>query len=123
MNDRYNLQLLLLGAALAAVTYVLPFAREGELGWFYGALVLNVVLAMIVGRLYKGSVEASNSAFFRRVLGATGIRMLISLTFLAIYLIVSTLKSTHFIGYFLILYLLFTIFEIYQIVSKLRPEK
>jgi len=38
-------------------------------------------------------------------------------------LIVSDIKSNMFIGYYLFLYLLFTIFEIYQLVHKLRTEK
>jgi uncharacterized membrane protein YagU involved in acid resistance len=57
------------------------------------------------------------------IMSGTGIRMLFSIIFIAIYLIVSDINSNLFIGYYLFLYLLFTIFEIYHLVHKLRTEK
>jgi hypothetical protein len=108
--------------AVFAVIYLVQKYPEEQF-WYYGGLLLYFGLGWFIGRLYSSSLEASNSAFYRRVMGATGLRMFFCITYLAIYLIVSDLKSVEFIGFFLIAYLLFTIFEIYQIVAKLRPEK
>jgi amino acid permease len=68
-------------------------------------------------------LSKSNSQFFAGIMGSIGIRMLLCVVFLAIYLMVSDLKSNEFVVYYLILYLFYTIFEIYQLVSKLRHEK
>jgi len=53
----------------------------------------------------------------------TGLRMLFSIIFIAMYLVISDIKSNVFVVYYLFLYLLFTIFEIYHLVHKLRTEK
>jgi uncharacterized membrane protein len=82
------------------------------------------VVGLLIGlKTQKAVVSTSNSRFFTGVMGAIGIRMLLCLVFLAIYLIVSDIKSKEFIVFYLSLYLFYTIFEISQLVSKLRTEK
>ncbi|NNJ55881.1 MAG: hypothetical protein HKP14_07100 [Bacteroidia bacterium] len=109
---------------LAGATFgVLNYIDTTEQSWFWGALVFYVFLGLAIGWITQRSVNSSNSAFFRGVMGATGLRMILSVLFLAIYLIISDIKAMEFVVYYLILYLFFTIFEIYQLVSKLRTEK
>jgi len=110
----------LVAAALAVCLY---FIQLEEQLWFWSALVFYYLVGLVIGlRTQKAVVSTSNSQFFTGVMGSIGLRMLLSLIFLAIYLMVSEIKATEFIVYYLILYLLYTIFEISQLVSKLRAE-
>jgi hypothetical protein len=118
-------KLVLSTIGLAVVTAAfLYFTKEQEQYWFWAALVFYFLIGLIIGvRTQKAVVSESNSQFFTGVMGGTGIRMLLSIIFLAIYLISSQVKSTQMIIYFLFLYLFFTIFEIYQLIHRLRAEK
>lgn len=124
MRLKFLFNLLILSVLLAAATFGLfYFIDTTEQNWFWSALVFYILLGLGIGWMTQRSVNSSNSAFFRGVMGATGLRMILCVLFLAIYLIISDIKAKEFIVYYLILYLFFTIFEIYQLVSKLRTEK
>jgi len=122
---KFFLKLTLLTSLLSLVTAVyLYFFEPGEDMWFWVSLSYYFILGIVIGRkTQKAVISKSNSQFFGGVMGSIGIRVLLCVVFLAIYLMVSDLKSKEFIVYYLILYLFYTIFEIYQLVSKLRPEK
>jgi hypothetical protein len=122
---KFYLKLILLTVILLVLTagYLYIF-EPGEDMWFWASLSYYFVLGVVIGwKSQKAVLSKSNSRFFAGVMGSIGIRMLFCVVFLAIYLMVSDLKSNEFIVYYLILYLFYTIFEIYQLVSKLRPEK
>lgn len=124
MSFKFIRNLLLISTIVFVITYLLfSFIGTDEQLWFLGTIGFFTLMGLVIGQISQKSVTASNAAFFRGVMGSIGLRMFLSLIFLAIYLVVSELKSTEFIVYFLILYLLYTIFEIYQLVSKLRAEK
>lgn len=109
--------------ALATAAF-LHFNKVEEEFWFWGALIFYAIAGILIGwRSHKAVVSESNSAFFTGVMGGTGLRMLFSIVFLAIYLFISEIKATSFIVYYLFLYLFYTIFEISQLVHKLRAEK
>ena len=112
---------LIIGVATAAYLY---WNNNAEQYWFWGALVFYSILGLLIGwRSHKAVLSESNSAFFTGVMGGTGLRMVFATIFLAIYLIVSTIKAPEFIVYYLFLYLFYSIFEISQLVHKLRAEK
>jgi len=122
---KFYLKLILLTVILLVLTagYLYTF-EPGEDMWFWASLSYYLVLGVVIGwKSQKAVLSKSNSQFFAGVMGSIGIRMLLCVVFLAIYLMVSDLKSNEFVVYYLILYLFYTIFEIYQLVSKLRPEK
>ena len=122
---KFYLKLILLTVILLVLTagYLYIF-EPGEDMWFWASLSYYFVLGVLIGwKSQKAVLSKSNSRFFAGVMGSIGIRMLLCVVFLAIYLMVSDLKSNEFVVYYLILYLFYTIFEIYQLVSKLRPEK
>jgi peptidoglycan/LPS O-acetylase OafA/YrhL len=122
---KFYLKLILLTVILLVLTagYLYIF-EPGEDMWFWASLSYYFVLGVVIGwKSQKAVLSKSNSRFFAGVMGSIGIRMLFCVVFLAIYLMVSDLKSNEFVVYYLILYLFYTIFEIYQLVSKLRPEK
>lgn len=117
------LTLITLGVSVFTYAVLFNFIEVEEKGWYWGAIIYYYVLGLIIGRITQKSATASNSTFFRGTLGATGIRMILTLLFLTIYLVISDIKAVPFIVFYLILYLLYTIFEMYQLVSKLRAEK
>ena len=125
MPIKFISRLLILGLIVGILDIVyFYFTNEPEQVWYWSALLYYLLLGLIIGkRSHKAIANDSNSAFFMGIMSGTGIRMLFSIIFIAIYLIVSYIKSTLFIGYYLFLYLLFTIFEIYHLVHKLRTEK
>jgi phosphatidylserine synthase len=109
-----------------ALALIVFFYLKGnnEQWWFCLALVFYYSVGIVIGlKTQRAVVSDSNSQFFTGVMGAIGIRMLLCLVFLSIYLMVSEIKSKEFIVFYLILYLFYTIFEISQLVSKLRAEK
>ncbi len=125
MDIKFVSRLLILGLLVAVFDIVLfYFTNEPEQVWYWSALLYYLLLGLILGkRSTKVIKNNSNSAFFMGIMSGTGIRILFSIIFIAIYLIVSDIKASLFVGYYLFLYLLFTIFEIYQLVHKLRTEK
>lgn len=125
MPIKFISRLLILGLIVGLLDIVyFYFTNEPEQVWYWSALLYYLLLGLIIGkRSHKAIANDSNSAFFMGIMSGTGIRMLFSIIFIAIYLIVSDIKSNLFIGYYLFLYLLFTIFEIYHLVHKLRTEK
>ena len=125
MPIKFISRLLILGLIVGLLDIVyFYFTNEPEQVWYWSALLYYLLLGLIIGkRSHNAIANDSNSAFFMGIMSGTGIRMLFSIIFIAIYLIVSDIKSNLFIGYYLFLYLLFTIFEIYHLVHKLRTEK
>ena len=125
MPIKFISRLLILGLIVGILDIVyFYFTNEPEQVWYWSALLYYLLLGLIIGkRSHKAIANDSNSAFFMGIMSGTGIRMLFSIIFIAIYLIVSDIKSNIFVGYYLFLYLLFTIFEIYELVHKLRTEK
>ena len=118
-------KLVIVTIALAVCTATfLYFSQAKEQFWFWAALLFYFITGLVIGiRTQKAVTSESNSQFFTGVMGGTGIRMFLSLLFMGTYLITSSLKSKQVIIYFLFLYLFYTIFEISQLVRKLRPEK
>lgn len=125
MGIKFIYRLLLLSASLSVLTIVyFYFLNPPEQSWYWSALLYFVILGLGVGyRSHKAILSESNSRFYLGIMTGTGIRVFFSVIFIAIYLIVSDIKSSVYVGYYLFLYLLFTIFEIYQLVHKLRTEK
>lgn len=95
--------------------------------WFstdvWGAFTFFVLLTLVihllsVRALAMSSVKNSMSIIF----GTLFFRLFASFGYLIIYLVVTGKKDVPYTVTFLILYLLFTIFEIYHLVTNLRPD-
>ena len=125
MKLKFISKLSVITAILAVLTFAFIYITQpAEQWWYWGALIFYFAVGSIIGlRTQRAVLSESNSQFFTGVMGAIGIRMLLCIIFLAIYLMVSELKQKEFIVFYLFLYLFYTIFEISQLVSKLRPEK
>ena len=91
--------------------------------WTWGALVFFAALTTLIYYFGMNALNKSQRTFTNAVYGGVGIRFIFSIFFIVIYLVVNELRDKIFIVEFLLLYLLFTMFEIYHLVSKLRTEK
>lgn len=91
--------------------------------WNWFALGFFFLLNLLVNFLSQTALKGSQKSFVTFVYGSTGIRFIFSIFFIVIYLMVSDIMDKMVIGVFLFLYLLFTSFELYHLVAKLRAEK
>ena len=109
-----------LGGLLALFHSVADWYSNMNLIW----ATLAFFMVLSAGSYYYALAarEASNNRFVGRFLAVTGFRIILSAIFLAIYLIISAERDQVFVLTFMCLYLFFTIFEIYHLVTKLRPE-
>ena len=121
----FLLKLTLLTAIIGAIIYSLmqyiSVYNPGNAIWI--ALTFFFVLTLVLYRMAMMGLKRSQKTFTISVLGSMTLRFIFSLLFLVIYLIINPEKNKAFIISFLFLYLFYTIFEIFQLVRKLRPEK
>ena len=92
-------------------------------GWTIGALVFFTALTMLTYNIGTNALDKAQKTFTAAIYGSIGLRFIFSLFFIVIYLIINEVKDRVFIAEFLLLYLFYTMFEIYYLVTKLRSEK
>lgn len=116
--------LLLFSLVIACITGILQTAQHkfelSNLIWV--ALFYYMCLSYITFRITHSSIQKDNKTFITRVYSAIGIRFIFSLFPLLIYLLFSTHKEVPFVIGYLLMYLLYTSFEIYFLVVNLRPD-
>lgn len=110
-----------LGIILAVMQSVFGWYDQGNVIWF--TLGFYVVLTIVSYEWTLRANKLKNSKFVGRFFLATILRIILCGIFLAIYLIISENRDKIFVVTFMILYLFYTLFEIYHLVTKLRPEK
>ena len=83
--------------------------------------VLTALTFWITWRAYQRNPESLNTAWF----GATGIRLVLALVVVVTYLVRGGAKAGNstwtFLGLFFLLYFLYTGFEVWSVVTNLRP--
>lgn len=117
--------LLLAGILLLMHEYVLD-TEGGTLqnpSWALVSLAFFTGLTALTHFISSNALDKSQRTFTNALYGGMAIRFFFSIFFIAIYLIVNEVRDRVFIVEFLIFYLIFTMFEIYHIVAKLRSEK
>lgn len=122
MRNAY-FQILLFGTLIFASTYtVLVFSTLilPPIAWF--ALLFFTLLTMALHAILSPVLKSDKKSFIPVFMGTQGIRMFFSLGFLILYLLFSDVKHIPFLFYFLLLYLFFTGFEIYLLLSNLRTD-
>lgn len=122
---KFYLQLVILTfvlfVPLALMKYGLDLYSQGNTIWF--SLAFFTLLTIVSYQYTMSANKLKNSKFVTRFFVTTGIRIILCAIFLAIYLIISENRDKVFVVTFMILYLFYTMFEIYHLVTKLRPEK
>lgn len=110
---------------LSGIIFVLlnnvPAYNPGAFIWI--AVTFFYLLTLLLYSMAMMGLKRSQKTFTVSVLGSMTLRFIFSILFLVIYLIINPEKNKAFIISFLLLYLFYTIFEIFQLVRKLRPEK
>ena len=93
----------------------------GDFTWiipiFY--FVLTIISYSII---YFGK-SGRQATFFARMAGGMMLRMFLCIIFITIYLYFSEVTNIPVVIYFMFLYFIYTTFEIYDLVYKLRTEK
>ncbi|MBI1307664.1 MAG: hypothetical protein GC181_13760 [Bacteroidetes bacterium] len=91
--------------------------------WSWGALAFFLSLTLFLNWLGDYMMTKGSRTFLNFVYGSTFIRFIFSIFFIVIYLIVNEVVDKYFIFTFGLLYLFYTAFEIFHLVTKLRAEK
>lgn len=101
--------------ALQQYTTVLPNGTWGVFGFFF-------VVSLLIFLLSNFTLKASPSATLKLLLGTLMLRLFLSFGYFALYVSFTGDYSISFAATFMILYLLFTVFENYHLVINLRPD-
>lgn len=91
--------------------------------WVWGSIAFFTVLSWTSFFIVFKAKEMEHNKFIGRFLFVTIFRIIISGLFIAIYLIINAERDKAFVVSILLLYLFYTLFEIYHLVTKLRAEK
>jgi hypothetical protein len=89
----------------------------------WGILSFFICVNLLLYYMAMRSARVSSAAFMNAVFGSIGIKLFLCIFFIIIYLINDRTNSVWFIINFLLLYLFFTVFEIYSLLHNLRALK
>ena len=121
----YFLQLLLFSALIAIVIVILKQFFQGnyihQAIWMI--LIFYTILTAIIHYMTSNAVSRSDSSFITAVLGSIGLKLLLSIAFMIFYLLNNRVNSVWFAVDLIVLYLFFTVFEIYSLLRNLRTLK
>jgi hypothetical protein len=121
---RFYTNLLILTATCAGILAAADmsgYTHIGMPGWL--ALLFFFLLTVIMVNMTIRAEAKSNSRFVTGTMGTKGLRMLLCILFIVVYLVTTPKRDVYFIVYFFILYLFFTMFEIVYLIYKLRADK
>lgn len=111
---------IIVAALIYGVQHFFPDVLKDNMIW--AAFGFYTALTFVILWMAREGLKGSNKSFLKVVYGGMMMRLFFSIFFLVIYLIFNEVRDKPFIVGFLILYLLFTIFEIYTLVANLRPD-
>ncbi len=112
--------------SLLIITVMIALERYSGIGRFsayeWGGLVFFYIGNLMVYMLAIQAFKVNPKSFLRIIYLSMGTRLFLSLAYLITCLVLSGETSIRFVMVFFILYLLFTVFEIYCLVINLRPD-
>jgi len=119
IHFKYALVSLLVAATILLLEVVLPKAIQSAIWNIFGFIAgLSYLLGVVTNWLYQKSPENFISLKFLAML----IRILSSLGFIGILVMLDLENIILFVANFFLLFLLFLIFDIYSFISNLRPN-
>ena len=105
-----------------SLTYLVQnFLAPNLQDWLYLAILFFFSLNLLVVWLFSINKNKAR-VFVNNVMISSMLRMFTSLGFIIAYLLLTSIIDKASVIFFLFYYLLFTAFEIYYLVYKLRPE-
>lgn len=123
--SRFTINLLLYSLALWLIGFALfrILIPQYTLASFpYQVIYFYIITLGFHGYIVRASKRSFNK-FTPRYLGATGIKMLIYMISVGIYLIIDSTEVVQFLVSFFILYLFFTIFEVRAVLNFLKKNQ
>jgi L-asparagine transporter-like permease len=124
MKKKLIIRIAVLTLLFFVIAFLFPeniFSFNDKL-WIYGAIVFFLLNTLYAMRKISSSLEVSQSKFNAIYFGSMGIKMLLALIFVIIYLKFSTLGNKFSVIFMLCIYFIYTGFEIQFILSKLRTN-
>jgi hypothetical protein len=121
----FYLQLLTFTVILTIVILILQHFFPGKYihKAVWGILIFYVLLTLILHYIAINAAKGNNNTFMTAVFGSIGFKLLLSVAFIIFYLLNDTTNSVWFAINFIVLYLFFTVFEIYSLLRNLRTLK
>lgn len=108
--------------ALAAYIVFFTFLPQYYLGVFWVLLAIIAILTAIFHYSIIQVQEKQPGQFATRFMMVTGIKMMIYLAFITSYAFMNPEKAARFLISFLILYLLYTLFEVFSVIRYLKKR-
>lgn len=90
-----------------------------SLWWAFGFMVL---LTLVIYYISSFSLKMNVKNSMSLILGSMFFRLFSSLIFVISYLVITGSRDIPYVVGFMLLYLLFQVFEIYHLVANLRPD-
>jgi len=131
MNDmdqslrKFAIQLILL-TIFCIIAGLLTFKSFLEEYYFTGYIVMPVLFLGITLGVHTYLIKASQDKprkFTSKFIGATGLKMFIYIIFIAIYILIDRQHAIPFLISFLILYILYTVFEVISVLNYLKNRR
>jgi hypothetical protein len=91
--------------------------------WYWFSIVFFGGITFITFKMSERSLKKRGGQQINTALGGTFLRFFLSIVFISIYLYINTLDRFQFVTYFFLVFLFYLMFELYCLVTKLRPEK
>ncbi len=120
----HKIQLPIVTIGLIIITLVLPgsILQWNDKYWMLGAILIFLLNTWFAMRKISGGLNVSQSKFNAIYFGSMGLKMIVALVFIIIYLNFSVLPNKIAVVLMLITYFIYTGFEIQFILSKLRTN-
>jgi hypothetical protein len=119
-----KLQIYLATLVLLTIALVLPSGKFiwNDKYWIMGGILIFLFNTLFAMRKISGAVNVSQSKFNAIYFGSMGLKMILALIFIVIYLNISVIPNKFAVVFMLITYFIYTGFEIQFILSKLRTN-
>jgi hypothetical protein len=116
---------MVLTGILAGVTYAATSGTDWfvDTKWVWLSLSFFFLLTNLVFFMVSNAIGRRNQTFIYAMGGSMGLRFILSIGFILSYLQFGGEREIGIIVYFMLMYLLYTIFEIYFILANLRAAK
>ncbi|MBD8488321.1 hypothetical protein IFO69_06140 [Echinicola sp. CAU 1574] len=119
----HTVSLVLLTLAIVLLTLLVQFAWPTLIhGRIWQIIIFYFGLMLLSGKLIQFLLKQSEENSVAIVLGATILRFLASLIFIAICLFTKIDNKILFFADFFVIYLLYLLFDIYSLITNLRPH-
>lgn len=112
-------------AVLAGITYLITASTDWfkDLKWVWMSLGFFFLLTNLVYFMVSNAINRRNQTFVYAMGGSMGLRFILSIGFILAYLQFCVEREIEIVVYFMLMYLLYTIFEIYFLLANLRAAK